>query len=65
MAINTSKVVVGGLAAGVVANIIGFLGFGALLGPRFEAEPECFTRNEKSSRRPESRRNSRNGARKR
>ena len=38
MAINTSKVVVGGLAAGVVANIIGFLGFGVLLGPRFEAE---------------------------
>jgi len=38
MAINTSKVVVGGLAAGVVANIIGFVGFGLLLGPRFEAE---------------------------
>jgi hypothetical protein len=38
MAINTSKVVIGGLAAGVVGNIIGFLGFGMLLGPRFEAE---------------------------
>ena len=38
MAINTSKVVVGGLAAGVVYNIIGFVGFGMLLGPRFEAE---------------------------
>ena len=38
MAMNTSKVVVAGLAAGVVANIIGFVGFGVLLGPRFEAE---------------------------
>ncbi len=38
MAINTSKVVVGGLAAGVVGNIIGYIGFGLLLGPRFEAE---------------------------
>ena len=38
MAINTSKVLVGGLAAGVVANIIGYVGFGLLLGPRMEAE---------------------------
>lgn len=38
MAINTSKVVTGGLAAGVVANIIGFVGFGMMLGPRMEAE---------------------------
>ena len=38
MAINTSKVVTGGLAAGVVANIIGYVGFGMLLGPRMEAE---------------------------
>src|SRR6185503_14517983 len=38
MAINTSKALVGGLAAGVVANIIGFVLFGMLLGPRFEAE---------------------------
>ena len=38
MAINTSKVLVGGLAAGVVANIVGFVGFGMLLGPRMEAE---------------------------
>src|SRR3977135_3232665 len=38
MAINTSKVVVGGLAAGVVANIVGFVTFGMLLGPRMEAE---------------------------
>jgi hypothetical protein len=38
MAINTSRVVIGGLAAGVVGNIIGFVGFGVLLGPRMEAE---------------------------
>jgi hypothetical protein len=38
MAINMSKVVVGGLAAGVVANIVGYVGFGMLLGPRMEAE---------------------------
>ena len=38
MAINTSKVVAGGLAGGVVANIIGYVGFGMLLGPRMEAE---------------------------
>jgi hypothetical protein len=38
MAINTSKVVVGGLAAGLVANIIGYVGFGLMLGPRMEAE---------------------------
>ena len=38
MAINTSKVVTAGLAAGVVANIVGFVGFGMLLGPRLEAE---------------------------
>ena len=38
MAINTSKVIVGGLAAGVVANIVGYVGFGVLLGKRVEAE---------------------------
>src|SRR5262245_5091925 len=38
MAMNTSKVLVGGLAAGVVANIIAFVGFGLLLGQRMEAE---------------------------
>ena len=38
MAINASKVVVGGLVAGVVANILGFLLFGMWLGPRFDAE---------------------------
>ena len=38
MAITAKNVVLGGLAAGVVQNIIGFVGFGMLLGPRFEAE---------------------------
>ena len=38
MAINASKVVIGGLAAGVVGNIIGFVGFGLFLGPRLDAE---------------------------
>jgi hypothetical protein len=38
MAINASKVVVGGLAAGIVANIVGFVAFGMLLGPRMQAE---------------------------
>ena len=38
MAINTGKVVVGGLAAGVVANVLGYLLFGMWLGPKFEAE---------------------------
>ena len=38
MAINMSKVVVGGLAAGVAMNVIGFVGNGYLLGKRMEAE---------------------------
>ena len=38
MAINTSKALVGGLAAGVVNNIVGFVAFGMLLAPRMEAE---------------------------
>jgi hypothetical protein len=38
MGINTSKVALGGLAAGLIANVIGFLGFGLLLGPRMQAE---------------------------
>ena len=38
MAINTSKVALGGLVAGLVANVIGFVGFGLLLGPRMQAE---------------------------
>lgn len=38
MAINTGKVVVGGLAAGVVANVVGFLLFNLWLGPTFKSE---------------------------
>jgi hypothetical protein len=38
MAINTSKVIVGGLAAGVVMNVTGFLINGMLLGKQMEAE---------------------------
>jgi hypothetical protein len=38
VAINTSKFIVGGLAAGVVANILGYIGFGIWLAPKFEAE---------------------------
>jgi hypothetical protein len=38
MAMNTGKVVVGGLVAGVVSNVLGYLLFGMWLGPRFEAE---------------------------
>src|SRR5262245_427870 len=38
MAINTSRVAVAGLAAGVVSNIVGFVGFGLLLAERMEAE---------------------------
>jgi hypothetical protein len=38
MAINTSKLVVGGLAAGVVGNIVGFVAFGILLAARLNAE---------------------------
>ncbi|HEU4996240.1 MAG TPA: hypothetical protein VFT29_15595 [Gemmatimonadaceae bacterium] len=41
MAINTSKVVVGGLAAGVAMNVIGFLGNGVLLGQRMRNELEA------------------------
>ena len=38
MAINASKVLVGGLVAGAVANVIGYVGFGMFLGPKMEAE---------------------------
>ena len=38
MAINTGKVVVGGLVAGVVMNVSGFLVQGMLLGKRMESE---------------------------
>ena len=38
MAINTSRVVAGGLVAGLVMNVIGFIVNGMLLGKRMEAE---------------------------
>lgn len=38
MAINTQKVVVGGLAAAVANAVLGFVVFGMLLGPRMNAE---------------------------
>jgi hypothetical protein len=38
MAINTGKVLVGGLAAGVVMNVSGFVVQGMMLGPRMMAE---------------------------
>ena len=38
MAINTGKVVVGGLVAGLVMNVSGFLVQGMLLGKRMESE---------------------------
>jgi hypothetical protein len=38
VAINTSKVLVGGLVAGVIMNVSGFLVQGMMLGPRMEAE---------------------------
>jgi hypothetical protein len=38
MAINTSKVIVGGLVAGIVMNVLGYLGQGLLLGDRMMSE---------------------------
>jgi hypothetical protein len=38
MAINTGKVIVGGLAAGLVMNVSGFVVQGMMLGPRMMAE---------------------------
>lgn len=38
MGINTGKVMVGGIAAGIVNNALGFLLFGLWLQPRFTAE---------------------------
>jgi hypothetical protein len=38
MAINTGKVIVGGLAAGLVLNVSGFVVQGMMLGPRMMAE---------------------------
>ena len=44
MAINTGKVVVGGLAAGVVLNVVGIVGFGMILGPSMNAEMDNLVR---------------------
>ena len=41
MAMNTGKVVVGGVAAGVVNNALGFALFGLMLAPRFNAEMDA------------------------
>ena len=41
MAINTSKVVVSGVVAGIVSNVLGFLLFGLWLAPRFNSEIEA------------------------
>jgi hypothetical protein len=38
MAINVSKVVVGGFAAGVVANIVGYVAYGRLLAARMDSD---------------------------
>lgn len=41
MAINTQKVVVGGIAAAVVNNVLGFVIFGMLLAPSMNAEMDA------------------------
>ena len=38
MEVNLRRLFLGGLAAGLVGNVIGFIGFGLLLGPRMQAE---------------------------
>jgi hypothetical protein len=38
MAINTSKVVAGGFVAGIIMNVVGYLGQAVLLGPRMMSE---------------------------
>ena len=38
MAINTSKVVAGGFVAGIVMNVVGYIGQAVLLGPRMMSE---------------------------
>src|SRR5687767_5477849 len=38
MAINTSKVIAGGLVAGIVMNVLGYVGQGLLLGERMMSE---------------------------
>jgi hypothetical protein len=42
MAINTSKVLIGGIAAGVVMNVIDFISYKFILGARMMAESEAF-----------------------
>ena len=42
MAINNSKVLIGGIAAGVVMNIIDFISYKFILGARMTAESEAF-----------------------
>jgi len=42
MAINTQKVVLGGIAAGVVMNIIDFISYSFILGARMKAESDAF-----------------------
>lgn len=38
MSINAPRFILGSLLAGLVGNVIGFVGFGLLLGPRMQAE---------------------------
>jgi len=42
MAINNSKVLIGGIAAGVVMNVIDFISYKFILGARMMAESEAF-----------------------
>jgi hypothetical protein len=42
MAINTQKVLVGGLVAGVVVNVFDWVTYGLLLGDRMKAESNAF-----------------------
>ena len=42
MAINTNKVLIGGIAAGVVMNIIDFVGNGFIFAARMKAESDAF-----------------------
>src|SRR6266852_8311674 len=42
MAINTQKVLIGGLAAGVVMNVIDFVSNTYILGARMKAESDAF-----------------------
>jgi hypothetical protein len=42
MAMNTKKILVGGLAAGLVLNIIDYLAYGVLLADRMKSEMDAF-----------------------